>query len=286
VAPSFALSSCSTVSFDVVDIASLLNYSNIGCLCAERRGADLVWPLISWQIETAWSPDRAAASVLGAARALSAHGANVTLHGRDEEALRSALASLHPPGRHQYIAQDLAEGDAVGRLAEETCRRLARLDVLIHSGGILGPRVPLGEYPPEAWNEVLHLNLTVPFLLTQALLPLLRQGDRPSVVFITSGAGRRGRAGWGAYGVSKFGVEGLTQIWADELRPEGIRVNAVNPGGTRARIRALAYPDEDPQTLPTPEDIAPVFVWLSRPDTPVTGQSLDARDWIGRSPAL
>jgi NAD(P)-dependent dehydrogenase (short-subunit alcohol dehydrogenase family) len=146
--------------------------------------------------------------------------------------------------------------------------------------------VPLAEYPPEAWDEVMHLNLTVPFLLTQALLPLLRKGDRPSVVFITSGAGRRGRARWGGYGVSKFGIEGLTQTWADELRPEGIRVNAVNPGATRTRMRAFAYPEEDPQTLPAPEDIAPIFVWLSRPDIQITGQSLDARDWIGRSSAL
>jgi NAD(P)-dependent dehydrogenase (short-subunit alcohol dehydrogenase family) len=223
---------------------------------------------------------------LGAARALAAYGASVLLHGQDEEALRLALANLRQPGRHQYIAADLAERGGVGRLAEETCRRLAKLDVLIHSAGSLGPRVPLAEYPPEAWNEVLHLNLTVPFLLTQALLPLLRKGDKPSVVFITSGAGRRGRAKWGSYGVSKFGVEGLTQTWADELRPEGIRVNAVNPGGTRTRMRALAYPEEDPQTLPAPEDIAPIFVWLSRPDIQITGQSLDARDWIGRSPAL
>jgi NAD(P)-dependent dehydrogenase (short-subunit alcohol dehydrogenase family) len=207
----------------------------------------------------------------------------MTLHGRDEEGLRLALAGLHPPGRHQYMAADLAERGGVERLAEETCRRLARLDVLIHSAGSLGPRFPLAEYPPEAWNEVMHLNVTVPFLLTQALLPLLRKGDKPSLVFITSGAGRRGRAGWGSYGVSKFGVEGLAQTWAEELRPEGIRVNAVNPGGTRTRMRALAYPAEDPQSLPTPDDIAPVFVWLARPDIQVTGQSLDARSWIGRS---
>jgi len=80
---------------------------------------------------------------LGAARALAAHGANVTLHGRDEEALRLALAGLHPPGRHQYMAADLAERGGVERLTEETCRRLARLDVLIHSAGSLGPRFPL-----------------------------------------------------------------------------------------------------------------------------------------------
>jgi NAD(P)-dependent dehydrogenase (short-subunit alcohol dehydrogenase family) len=156
--------------------------------------------------------------------------------------------------------------------------------VLVHSAGTLGVKVPLAEYPTEVWDEVIHLNLTVPFLLTKALLPLLRKGDRPSVVFVSSGAGRRGRGGWGAYSVSKFGVEGLTQVWADELRREGIRVNAVNPGGTRTRMRALAYPEEDPETLPTPDEVAPVFVWLARADTRVTGQSLDARDWIRPRP--
>ncbi len=86
--------------------------------------------------------------------------------------------------------------------------------------------------------------------------------------------------------VSKFGVEGLTQAWADELEAECIRVNAVNPGGTRTQMRAAGYPQEDPLTLPTPEEIAPVFVWLARADTAVTGQSLEARDWVGRDPAI
>jgi len=219
---------------------------------------------------------------LGVARALAAHGGAVTLHGRDEGALRSALAGLEGPGRHHAVTADLSEGDAIEQLAEEIARCFGKLHVLIHSAGILGPKVPLTEYPAEVWDEVIQLNLTVPFLLTKALLPLLRKGDRPSVVFVSSGAGRRGRGGWGAYSVSKFGVEGLAQVWADELGREGIRVNAVNPGGTRTRMRALAYPEEDPETLPTPDDIAGVFVWLARADTRATGQSLDARDWLGR----
>jgi len=221
---------------------------------------------------------------LGVARALAAQGGTVILHGRDEGALRSALASLESPGRHHIVTADLSDHEAIEGLEVEIARRFGTLHVLIHSAGILGPRVPLAEYPAEAWDEVVHLNLRVPFLLTKALLPLLRNGDRPSVVFVSSGAGRRGHGGWGAYSVSKFGVEGLTQVWADELRREGIRVNAVNPGGTRTLMRALAYPGEDPETLPTPDDIAPVFVWLARADTQVTGQSLDARDWLGGQP--
>jgi NAD(P)-dependent dehydrogenase (short-subunit alcohol dehydrogenase family) len=223
---------------------------------------------------------------LGIARVFAAYGAKVTLHGRDENVLRETLARLPDPSNHNCIAADLDTPEGTQRLAAEMLRLNERLDVLIHSAGILGPpRIPLAEYPAEVWQEVLHLNLTAPFLITQPLLPALGKGVNPSVIFISSGVGHRGRAGWGAYSVSKFGVEGLTQVWADELKEMGIRVNAVNPGGTRTEMRAAAYPQEDPLTLPAPEDIAPVFVWLARPDTKITGDSIEARDWIGRDPA-
>lgn len=224
---------------------------------------------------------------LGIARVLAKNGAIIVLHGRDEELLGESLSRLTRAEKHTYIIADLHTKAGAAVLASEFLRRHDKLDVLIHSAGILGPpRIPLAEYPPESWNEVLQLNLTAPFLVTQALLSTLRKGDRPSVIFISSGLGYQGRAGWGAYSVSKFGVEGLSQVWAHELKAEGIRVNAVNPGGTRTRMRGAAYPQEDPATLPTPEDVAAVFVWLARGDTVVTGQSLEAREWIGRDPAV
>ena len=224
---------------------------------------------------------------LGVARVLAENGAIVFLHGKDEESLRESLAELYEARKHSYITADLNTPKGAGLLAAEFLRLHKRLDVLIHSAGILGPPgVPLAEYPEESWKDVLKLNLTAPFLVTQALLTALRKGDQPSVIFVSSGVGYRGRAGWGAYSVSKFGVEGLNQVWADELEAEGIRVNAVNPGGTRTQMRAAAYPQEDPMILPTPEDIAAVFVWLARADTTVTGKSLEARDWVGRDPAV
>jgi NAD(P)-dependent dehydrogenase (short-subunit alcohol dehydrogenase family) len=193
---------------------------------------------------------------------------------------------LVDPVKHTYVAADLNTAQGPRIIAEGFLRLHEKLDVLVHSAGILGPPgIPLAEYPAESWKDVLHLNLTAPFLVTQALLPALRKGDHPSVIFVSSGLGYKGRAGWGAYSVSKFGVESLNQVWADELEAEGIRVNAVNPGGTRTQMRAVAYPQEDPMTLPTPEDIASAFVWLARADTTVTGQSLEARDWVGRDPA-
>jgi len=218
---------------------------------------------------------------LGIARVFAGNGAIVTLHGREKATLRQSLASLPESPKHNYIAADLNTRDGSETLVERFIRLHEKLDVLVHSAGILGPKTSLASYPEKDWDEVIRVNLTVPFLLTQALLPLLRKGDRPSVIFISSGLGRAGRADWGAYAVSKFGVEGLTQVWAHELQGENIRVNAVNPGGTRTQMRAAAYPEEDPMILPTPEDISPVFVWLARADTHINGQSLEARDWIG-----
>ena len=223
---------------------------------------------------------------LGIARVLAANGAIVTLHGRDGAKLRQLLTSLRESPKHKYIAADLNTREGLEKLVETFFGLHGKLDVLVHSAGILGPKTALAEYPEKDWNEVIRVNLTLPFLLTQALLPLLRKGDHPSVIFISSGVGRVGRAGWGAYAVSKFGVEGLTQVWADEFQEENIRVNAVNPGGTRTQMRAAAFPEEDPKTLPTPEDISPVFVWLARADTSINGQSLEARDWIGKDPAM
>ena len=223
---------------------------------------------------------------LGLARVFAGHHAIVTLHGRDEQPLQEAVTGFPPSSKPDYIAADLSTAAGTENLVAAFLQRHRRLDVLIHCAGILGVKTDLAAYPADVWEHVLRVNLTAPFLLTQGLLPALRKGDHPSVIFVSSGVGRVGRAEWGAYSVSKFGIEGLSQVWADELRHEGIRVNAVNPGGTRTQMRAAAYPEEDPMTLPTPEDIAPVFVWLARADTEITGKSLEARDWIGKDPAL
>ena len=223
---------------------------------------------------------------LAVARALAGYDATVTIHGRNVGLLDKCLASLPDPSKHNHVVADLNVPEGPLTLVDGFLRLHARLDVLIHSAGILGPKSPLASYPEEAWNDVLRINLTAPFLITRELLPALRKSENASVIFISSGVGRQGRAGWGAYAVSKFGVEGICQVWAEELEKEGIRVNAVNPGGTRTSMRAAAYPQEDPLSLPTPEQIASVFIWLARPDTEITGESLDARKWIGRDPAI
>ena len=136
------------------------------------------------------------------------------------------------------------------------------------------------DYPVAGWQEVIRVNLTGIFLLTREVLPIMQKKRSGSIINVTSGVGRNGKARWGAYAVSKAGIECLTQILADELKGSGVRVNAVNPAATRTEMRAQAYPDEDPQSLPKPEEIISIFVDLASDDTlAVSGASLDARSW-------
>ncbi|HYA28852.1 MAG TPA: SDR family NAD(P)-dependent oxidoreductase, partial [Acidobacteriota bacterium] len=127
-------------------------------------------------------------------------------------------------------------------------------------------------------------NLTGMFLMTRAVLPGMLARRAGSIINLTSGVGRAGKANWGAYAVAKAGVEGFTQVLADEVKSAGIRVNSVNPAATRTQMRAHAYPSEDPTTLPSAESITPIFLFLATDESAnITGQALNARDWIGRS---
>jgi len=130
----------------------------------------------------------------------------------------------------------------------------------------------------------LKVNLTAQFLVTKEVLRLMIARREGSIINVSSGVGRIGKARWGAYAASKFGIEGLTQLLAEEVKEFNIRVNAVNPGATRTEMRAEAYPEEDPLTLPTPNEITAVFVYLASPESiGVTGKSFDARDWLNKS---
>jgi NAD(P)-dependent dehydrogenase (short-subunit alcohol dehydrogenase family) len=145
---------------------------------------------------------------------------------------------------------------------------------------LLGPRVSIVQYPRGQWEEVIRINLHGVFLLSQQVVKCMILQRHGSIINVSSGVGRIGRARWGAYAVSKFGLEGLTQVLADEVKEFGIRVNSVNPGPTRTEMRAEAYPEEDPLTLPTPEQITPIFVHLASAQSKnVTGQMLEAEDW-------
>ncbi len=220
---------------------------------------------------------------LAIARAYLQEGAAVALCARDAVALAAAAETLRSPGDELRVLArpcDVTRPEEVEALIAAVEAAFGRLDVLVNNAAVLGPRVPIAEYPLEAWREVLEVNVTGVFLVTRAALPLMRRTGGGSIILLSSGVGRRGRARWGAYAVSKGAVEILTQVLAEELAPEGIRVNAVNPGPTRTRMRAQAYPEEDPLSLPAPEEIVPIFIYLASDESrAITGQSLDARSF-------
>jgi len=218
----------------------------------------------------------------GIAAAYLKEGASVIICGRNELNLKAACNELGKFGSIDYIVADISNRDDVKRLADTIVDKWDSLDVLVNNASILGERKPVSEYPEDVWEEVLDINLNAQFFVTKALLPLLKKSESGSIINVSSSVGRKGKKEWGAYAASKFGLEGLTQVLADELGEPGPRVNSVNPGGTRTDMRAGAYPDEDPMTLPSPEDISPVFVYLASDESiGVTGKEFNARDWIG-----
>ena len=219
------------------------------------------------------------------AKAFVTEGASVVICGRNETDLIDANAELSIYGTVDHVVVDISNRDDVERFAAIIKNRWNKLDVLVNNASILGPRLPISEYDEDLWVEVMNVNINGQFFITKALLPLMIESQNASIINLTSGVGRVGRARWGAYSVSKFAMEGFNQLLADELKEFNIRVNAVNPGGTRTNMRAQAYPDEDPLTLPEPDDIVPVFVYLaSEESADITGQSYNARDWF--QPAL
>lgn len=211
--------------------------------------------------------------------AFARDGAEVVICGRRMDALeRTRERIIAAGGRAVAVSADLTRDEDVARLIREVRGRFGRLDVLVNNAGILGVHAPLARYPNDVWDAVLAVNLTAVFHLIKAAVPLMTRGG--SIINVSSGVGRAGRAGWGAYAVSKFGVEGLSQVAADEMREHGVRVNTVNPGGTRTAMRAAAYPDENPATVPLPDDVMPIFLYLASDQSlDVTGRAFDARGW-------
>lgn len=217
------------------------------------------------------------------AQACVRDGAEVVLIGRNLGKLRSLHAECEAlaPGRALMAPLDLEKALAqdYDGLADAVQQRYGRLDGLVHCAGLLGTLTPVEQYDVPTWCRVLHVNVTAAFALTQVLLPALRNSADASVIFTSSSVGRRGRAYWGAYAVSKFALEGLSQVLADELQGNShIRVNTVNPGRARTVMRRQAYPSEDIGSLPLPETLLGPFLKLLGPQgAGITGQALDSQ---------
>ena len=226
------------------------------------------------------------------AKTLASFGANIVLIGRSRKPLETVFDWIeqNTSTAAVIVPCDLENlsAEAVDNLSHSIRDTYGNLDGLIHNASMLGPKVPIAHYPPDEWQRVMQTNVTAPFLLTRGLFDALDASANACVLYISSSVGREGRAYWGAYSASKFALEGLSQIFADETENAGrIKVYSINPGATRTGMRAQAYPGEDPLSVPLAENHMQLMLWLLQATTPAangsrlpaTGSQLDARTW-------
>lgn len=189
-------------------------------------------------------------------------GWHVCTCSRREEDLQRLQEELGHPRTLYTKTCHVGERDSAREFLLFCMSCMGGLELLVNNAGVLGERVPLQDYPEDVWEEVIRINVNGVFYMTKYALPHMKEGS--FIVNISSGAGKRPAPCWGAYAVSKFGVEGLSLLLAEEVRDRGIRVYALNPGATRTQMRARAYPQEDPQTLKPPERVADFLIKLLR----------------------
>jgi len=218
-----------------------------------------------------------------AAMAYAEAGAMVILAGRTVEKLEQVYDQIIAAGGIEPLIYPVnfegATEDDFNELANHCDQQFGRLDGLLLNAGILGQRTPLAKYRADVWDKVLQVNITSQHLITKALMPVLEASKNASVIFTTSGVGRVGRAFWGAYAVSKFAIEGLVQTWASENEGlNSVRINCLNPGATSTQMRATAFPAENPESIASPQDIMPAYLYLMGSESlAVNGQSIDAQ---------
>ncbi|SDD61465.1 SDR family NAD(P)-dependent oxidoreductase [Kordiimonas lacus] len=184
-------------------------------------------------------------------------------------------------GKCTLVPIDLRDFDAIDRLGASIYERWGKLDILVGNAGILGPISPLGHITPKDWAELMDINVTANWRLIRSLDPLLKLSKTGRAVFVTSGAAGGHYAHWGGYAVTKAALEELVMTYAAESRITGVKVNMVNPGPIRTSMRAKAVPGEDPETLPKPEQIAPLFVELASPESDTHAERINFYDWAG-----
>ncbi|QFI55162.1 YciK family oxidoreductase [Aeromonas simiae] len=214
-----------------------------------------------------------------AALTYAAHGATLILLGRSVAKLEATFDAIEAAGGPlpAIVPLDLMHAKAADYrgLADTFERQFGRLDGVLFNAGQLGTLCPFEQIKEHEWDEVMQVNVKSEFLMTQALLPLLRRTAKAQgeavLLYTSSSVGRKGRAYWGSYAVSKFAVEGMMEVLADELEHTGVRVNTINPGGTRTKMRASAFPAENPMSLKTPADLMPLYLYLMGKDS--RGQS-------------
>lgn len=217
-----------------------------------------------------------------AALTFARYGATVILLGKTTAKLEAVYDAIMANGGPEPAIVPLDLNGATKKhyqdMASTIKAEFGKLDGLLHNAGILGVLSPFEHIDLETWQKILQVNLTAAMLMTQALLPVMALAPHASLVFTSSGVGRRGRAYWGPYSVSKFGTEGMMQLIADEYEQSTIRTNCINPGATRTKMRSSAYPGENQLSLKTPAELMPLYVYLMADDSiGVNGQTIDAQ---------
>jgi len=216
-----------------------------------------------------------------AALALAGAGAQVVAVARTQgalEALDDEIRGLTGKSA-TLVPMDLGDADGIDQLGFALHQRFGRLDVLVHAAAVLGPLTPVAHVEPKQWDRVMAVNVTATFRLIRTLEPLLRASERPRAIFLTSGRAARPKAFWGPYGASKAAMEHLVRTWADELEQTRVRAAILDPGRMRTRMRAEAYPGEDPAALPDPAEIGPLIVELAQADLGLPTASVAFADW-------
>lgn len=214
------------------------------------------------------------------ARRFAAEGAQVVLVARTvaglEEVDDAIRAASGGETQATLVPIDLHKGEDIDKLAQAIARRFGRLDILVGNAAILGEMTPVAQIEPESWVDVVDINLTANWRLISRLESLLLASDAGRAMFVTSGVSG-GRAYWGSYAVTKTALEALARTWAQEMEKTSLRINIVNPGAVRTSMRAQAYPDEDPMTLPPPKDVTDIFVELASTECTHHGETLSAQ---------
>lgn len=219
------------------------------------------------------------AVALGLAKA----GCHVVITARSLPQLETLDDEIQAAGGAATLLQlDLKKGDRIDQLGPTLFQRWEKLDILIANAGVLGPLSPLGHVTEDGFLSTIDINLNANWRLIRTLDPLLKRADAGRAVFVTSGAAKGNYAYWGPYAASKAGLEALVKSWAAELANTHVRANLVNPGATRTQMRAKAFPGEDANTLPAPEELVPLFLELVAPDCDLNGDVVNFREWRER----
>jgi len=211
------------------------------------------------------------------ARAFAAEGAHVVLTARNTAALERLDDDIRTAGgQATLIPLDLLDFAKVDMLGPALAEKFGPVDIFVANAGMLGTLTPLPHAEAAEWDRVFGVNVTANFRLIRTLDPLLRASDAGRAIFVTSGAAHGARAYWGAYAASKAALESMARSYAAETVQTPLRVNIVDPGRVRTKMRAEAYPGEDPMTLPAPDDIVETFIALASPDHSGHGERLSA----------